>query len=254
MNKVQEDKLETIQRLLDKAQATEFEAEAEALTARATALMAQYSIDAAMLGARAKVSFDPTKTVIFITGSYAAANQYMVAVIAKAFGAHCVLTNRVNEDGMYVDAVEVYGFESDIDMIRMLYTSVSLQCANLVKDLKGYSAGETRVIRRSFIYGFAQRVGERLTQQRATATVQADLKEQQATANLREDSASGAALVLADRSMRARKALEEDYPKLRKVRRSTVNASAFGAGKRAGDRANLHGSGNVGNRRRTAIA
>jgi len=242
MNKVQEDKLEQIQKLLDKAQATDFEAEAEALTARATALMAQYSIDAAMLGARAKVSFTPTKTVMNITGAYAAANQYMAARIAEAFGASCVFTNAVNDEGIYVDVVEVYGFESDIDMIRMLYTSVNLQCANLVKDLKGWSAGETRVIRRSFIYGFAQRVGERLKAQRATATVQA------------EDSTPGAALVLVDRATLARKAMEKDYPKLGKVRRSTVNAAAFGAGKRAGDRANLHGSGNVGNRRRTAIA
>ena len=242
MDKIQEEKLETIQRLLDKAQATEFEAEAEALTDRATALMEQYSIDAAMLQSQSKVSFSPTKTTIFITGQYAAANQHMVARIAKAFGAHCVFTERCNEDGMFVDAVEVYGYEQDIDMIRMLHTSLNLQCANLVKNLKGLSSGETRVIRRSFIYGFAVKIGDRLMSQRATATVQA------------EDSTPGAALVLVDRSTLARKALENDYPKLRKVRYAPVDRRSYAAGQDAGARANLHNTGNVGARRRTAIA
>lgn len=235
--------LDRINALLVKAQhPSTGQAEADALTAKATFLMEKYSIDAAILATRTKVDNKPTSASIVVTGTYIAANQQMAAHIARAFGAHCVFINEWNSDTKdWEDVVKVYGYESDIEMIRLLYTSLTLQCANHVKNIKGEYAGETRSLRRSFIYGFAWQVGQRLLKQRETATVKA------------EDSTPGAALVLVDRSTLARKLLDDEHPKLRKIRVGTVNGRAYRMGKAAGDKADLHNAKQTGQRRRDAL-
>ena len=219
------------------------QAEAEALTAKATYLMEKYSIKEAILSARTNVSNKPMSASIVVSGTYITSNQQLVAFIARAFGAHCVFMSEFNKSTLdYEDVVKVYGYESDIEMIRLLYTSLTLQCANQVKNIKGSSAGETRHLRRSFILGFAYQVGERLLAQRKTATVEA------------EDSTPGAALVLVDRSTLARKLLDTEHPRLRKIKPRTVSSRAYNQGKQAGARADLHNTSNVGQRSRVAIS
>lgn len=238
-----EDLLDRIQGLLAKAQhPSTGQAEAMALTEKATFLMEKYAIDKAMLDARNNHDSAPMSADLIVSGTYINALQQLVGQIARAFGAHCVYLDKFNEDTDTRDEiVRIYGYKSDIEMIRMLYTSLNLQCANHVQRIKGRYAGETRLLRRSFIYGFAAEIGARLTEQRTEATVVA------------EDSNPGAALVLVSRSELAKKKLEADYPRLRKTKISPVDAGAYRRGQTAGANANLHDKSNVGQTRRAAL-
>ncbi|MDN5749086.1 MAG: DUF2786 domain-containing protein, partial [Pseudonocardia sp.] len=118
-------------------------------------------------------------------------------------------------------------------------TSLLLQATSqLVRQRPAHAGESVAAYRRSWLHGFAVEVHRRLTAAEAGAAAQA-------AATPRPAGGPSVALVLADRRERVERAYAEAFPVLGRARRSVLSGSGFGAGTRAGARADL-GRGAVG--------
>lgn len=230
--------LSKITKLLAKAEGTSNPHEAETFTAKAMELMMKWSIDEAMLAAHRGATSEPAKIVqIFvpIRGIYHAAHLALAHQVGKAFGFRTIRVgpDYWGTDRTVKDRIVWIGFENDVATAQLLYTSLLVQLDSalraFVKSIgpafKGLSPQDKFVSRRSFIYGFADEVGVRITELRQTAVT----------------STPGAGLVLANRDHLVDDFTESLYPNLQKGRRSTNRVSGYGysGGKVAGGQANL---------------
>lgn len=206
---------------------------ADAHTATAMRLMAKYGIDEKLAKARAKATHVPTDKVFHIQAPYANTKNRLLAVVAKAL--HCtpiLMTTRGADE-----RVHVFGFESDLELVEMLYTSLLLQMMSEIgrHQFPVWCTGRTLMAeRRSFMFGFIVAVKPRLEAAYALAEAEAD-----------DTGTTGKELVLASRDLAVQTAVDAAYPKLRTVRATTSGRSGA-AGRAAGGRANIHDRPNVG--------
>lgn len=227
-------KLAKIRALLDKAEstATEFPEEAEALTAKAIELMERYRIDEAMIqDARPAQDRGKIVEVRFSAGSgpYVNARCRLAAVIAEN---HSV--KMLQATGYKGKTVYLIGYETDVALSEMLYTSLLVQATRAMAspEVRATKPGHVHgtAFSRSFLMAFADQISKRLRESNTVAQ----------TETLSTGTRS-VALVLADRS----KDVEEDvlrrYGKLRSARSGTGTSSWEGAnaGTAAANRADL---------------
>lgn len=230
-------KLEKIRALLDKAESTakDFPAEAESLTAKAIDLMEKYRIDEAMIAdAKPLEGRGKIIEIQFSVGSgpYVNARVELVNRIAQAHSVKLLTTT-----GYRGKTVYLIGYESDVAMTEMLYTSLLVQATSAlsspeVKASKpGYEHGTA--FSRSFLIAYASRIGQRLAESGIEAAAAADAAP--------VEGARSVALVLADRMADVEEDVFRRYGKLR-TSRSTTGASSsegYAAGRSAADRADL---------------
>lgn len=144
--------------LLVKAEATEYEEEAAALTAKAQELMTRHSIDASMLEEE-RESPDVSARRIGIEDPYAAQKLALLIQIAQANRCECVWSK-------HLGFATVFGAPRDLGGVEMLHVSLQLQAtramlaAGTQRDRSGRS--RTRSFRSAFLMGFAVRIGQRL--------------------------------------------------------------------------------------------
>ena len=135
----------------------------------------------------------------------------------------------------------VVGYESDLDAVELLFTSLLVQGVNEMLghgvQVNGWGENRTKSFRRSFLYQFAWRVGDRLLE----------------TSKIAQDDAAathGAALlpVLANRADAVDSEVKERFPHTSNLRVSVSNADGVMAGDTAGRRADI-GATRLGGRR-----
>lgn len=184
--------------------------EAAAFSAKAEELIVRYAIDTALLaGTDSAKRGTPTMRDYEPQAPYAKPKGVLLNAIAMAHGCRVIRRGR---DGHYI----VVGFESDLTLVDLLYTSL------LMQGLNGSARGD-KSYRTSFWYGFAARVGQRLEAMRKKVTAE-----------------TGAALVLADRSSEVDAHLSEMFPRTRSTRKPSVrDAAGWLAGQDAANRADL---------------
>ncbi|MEX1165070.1 MAG: DUF2786 domain-containing protein [Nitriliruptor sp.] len=217
-----------VRALLAKAEATSFEEEAEAFTAKAQELIARHAIDEALLHEVDDVG-DPSLRRILVDDPYADAKAHLIAQVAGANRCRVVYSSGLGW-------ITVFGYDHDLDAVELLATSLLAQATAAMvrqgprRDAAGRS--RTRSFRRSFLYGFGQHIGERL--RRAA-------EEQVAASG--ED---GRLLpVLAARGDRVEAAARGAFPELVQKTTSISNGSGWSAGRVAAEQASLE----VGRRR-----
>ena len=221
--------LDRVRALLAKAESTTFEAEAEALSAKAQELIARYSLDQALLATTARdAGALPVGTRIWIDDPYTDPKSSLVARVAEANRCSCVWDSNLK-------CVTLFGFDHDVAAVELLYTSLLAQATasmirhGSVQDYTGQS--RTRSFRRSFLQGFAHRIGIRLSEVTAA--------EEQAAIT-----ASASLLpVLAGRQEQVEAAFQQAFPDVVYRRTSVSNAAGWHAGKLAADLAQLGHSG-----------
>jgi hypothetical protein len=217
--------LARVRALLAKAESTPFEAEAEALTAKAQELMARYAITEAMLDAQGGRCGGPERRDMVLEPPYVSAKAMLLGVIARANRCQVVWTNEPPR-------AAVFGYPADLRATEVLYTSLLVQVSRAlaasgpVRDVTGTS--RTRSYRRSFLLGFASRVGERL---REVAAATAD--------EVASDLGVSLVPVMADRAVQIRAAVAEAFPHTSPQKSAIGNGKGFMAGRAAGDRAAL---------------
>lgn len=215
--------LTRVRALLAKAESTTFDEEAEALTAKAQELIARHALDDAVLTAVDDVG-DPAVRRIPVDDPYADAKASLIAAVGHANRCRIVHTASMG----WVTAI---GYEPDLDAVELLATSLLAQATaamarhGSVRDATGRS--RTRSFRRAFLYGFAQRIGERL--QAATDGQLA----------VTEDARGQLLPVLAARDDRLTATEARVFPDLVARSVSVSNGHGFHAGRAAAERAQL---------------
>jgi hypothetical protein len=231
----QHKRLSTIRALLAKAEHENTPPpEAEALSAKAARLMEKYSIDQAMLDAAAQV-IKPTavgrRIISFAGHDFIGHKQDLLHSVAL----HNACTTVVTETRISEPRSFVFGYESDLDLTEMLYTSLLIQAQNalIAEDIP---FGETpRSFTASWWTGYVGKIATRLYYSRGNAEVAA------------EKSQPGTALVLKNRKAEVEKAQRAEFPETRKVSRGRGGSSRAGraAGYAAGSRASLGPAGSI---------
>ncbi|MFF3006334.1 DUF2786 domain-containing protein [Kitasatospora sp. NPDC057940] len=207
-------------------------AESEAYFAKAAALMAKYGIEETMLAAAKALPAKPTSRLIKIEGTYAKDRQQLLNHVAVALGASTVLTKvRDETTDKVVSAVDIFAYESDLDRIELLYTSLMLQAFNGMRHVRPLPGESTTSYRKTWLSGFATAVYHRLKK-----------AEEDAQSSYEESTGTSTALVLADRKTLIEVERGRKYKKLRKTPKRKLTGSGWGAGSAAGQRADLGGN------------
>lgn len=243
-------KADVIEALLAKAESTTSPEEAEALTAKAEALMLKYGIEAAVIAAkRASGKGEPEKIVkreVVFTGRYASSLVTGGYWVALAMSGGTVSGYRIKRRKDTI-ALVLVGFESDVDQAERLIQSLAIQ-AIVARDAwwKTYTYGtwltewEKFVEKRSFVKQFFAGASDRLKREYAVAVRESQAGE------------PGTAVALVDRKA----AVDQHMAGLNLGKRGgdRVGGRAGGqAGHRAGLNANV-GTTAVGGSRRAVSA
>jgi hypothetical protein len=228
-------KLDTVRKLLAKADGAGTPEEAEIYTAKAVEMMARHGIDEALLAARLDPGAPGRDEIgtshIAMADPYSAGKARLLAWTASALRCRVVLHQA---GGGRVAGVTVLGFASDRERAELLYTSLLLQAGTQLAGARSRWAGESvAAYRRSWLHGFAVRVHRRLVEAEAEAAAEATTRPSSAAEG------RSVALVLADRTARVDHAYAETFPQVARARRTTLSGSGFAAGDRAGARADL---------------
>lgn len=248
-----ESALRVIQKLLSRAEATDFESERESCLAKVAELMARYSIEEAVLAASAthgdaRGAGAPVERLLVVPSPYAARKVSLFGAVGSNCG--CTVID-IGTDDTGVRRVALIGFPGDVERAEVLVTSLLVQMTRSMlseRGARGSTPGASAAWRRSFITGFTVRVGQRLAEARARETSRVSTQTDMSASAASEGTRS-VALVLADREAEVDAEVRRRYPHLRS-RRMDSGSSARGhlAGRSAGDRASL-GAPEVGARR-----
>jgi hypothetical protein len=220
------DLLRRVRALLAKAESTEFDAEAEALSAKAQELMARHRIDRAMLAEGDRGATDDVAgRRIWIDDPYANPKFLLLSGVARANGAHAVWSSRFGFS-------TVFGFAAELEVIEELFTSLLVQ-ANAALRREGPKVDEwgrsrSKRFRRSFLVAYAYRIGERLDDAVAQTVVE-----------VAEEAGTDLVPILAARDEAVDAVLQATFPKLGRVRTSVSDAEGVYAGRFHADRADL---------------
>ncbi|NYJ05292.1 DUF2786 domain-containing protein [Petropleomorpha daqingensis] len=216
--------LRRIRGLLAKAESTEFPEEAEALTAKAQELMTRYAVDAALLDTGASPSDGVGTRRVHVADPYVRAKMQLLAAVAEANDVRLVWYASLG-------IANLVGLPADVAAVELLFTSLLLQVAQAMSAAERAQGrrSASRSFRRSFLLGYAHRIGERLqtARQRATAAAAAE---------------HGVDLlpVLRSRREAVGKATAELFPRVRSSRsRASVDAGGWFAGREAAERADV---------------
>ena len=155
--------LHKVRGLLAKAESTEFEAEAAALTAKAQELMTRHAIDQAALDTERPVG-SPATVRIAIEAPYVDAKSLLLQLVAAQTRCRTVFLSGL-------DMSEVVGFPADLAAVEALFTSLLVQAQRALTEAGrvGGAYGRTRSpsFRATFLRSYAIRIGERLAEANA---------------------------------------------------------------------------------------
>jgi hypothetical protein len=162
--------LTKVQALLAKAEATEYDEEAEALSAKAQELISRHSLDRLLEQADSGRSGDePDVRRLWLEAPYVFPKAMLVHVVAEANRCRSVVTEKLG-------FCTLIGAAGDLDAVDVLVPSLLVQAhvamarCGRQEDRSGTS--RTRSFRQSFLLAYANRIGERLrsTDQEAAAS------------------------------------------------------------------------------------
>lgn len=231
--------LKRVRALLNKAESTEFGPEGESLREAAERLMATYGIEQAMLAASGEVDDELTTMIINFDDPFSTEKCCLLGGIATALRCRAIGHRPADKYGYTVrgsktrtDAT-VVGHASDLEQVELLYTSLLLQASGQVAKISSgmngrRGAARTRLLRASFLLGFANRVSERLTEIHRQATQEVDM---------------GSLLpVLADRRSKVDAMVNELFSKITTGRGRTIAPQAYKGGVQAANAADVNQS------------
>lgn len=227
--------LAKVRALLAKAESTTFEAEAEALFAKAHQLMVREAIDEAVVHGRSRGGA-VTAHRVFLDDPYARAKFSLLAEVARASSCRALLSTRYG-------FATVFGHAADLEGVELLYTSLLVQATAGVVAARPSAerrpaASQVAAYRRAWLEAFARRIGERLQAASASTVVEA------AEAHGRD-----VLPVLRAKEDAVDAHIAEAVPNVTRLRTRVSSEEGWRAGTAAGDRASLRADGDLGDGR-----
>ncbi|MDQ1029710.1 hypothetical protein QF035_007292 [Streptomyces umbrinus] len=232
-------KVKAILRLAENPAATK--AEAEAFLQKATAMMAKYGIEQAMLrGDDPAVREKPADRVVEVVAPWMGECKRLLSAIAFAMRCHPIYPGgKANKH-----RVHLFGFPSDLHSVEVLYASLRLQMLQGADraDARHRPPGELpRAYKRSWMLGFIRAVALRIGEAERAAREDSERERAEAAATDTSVQGRSVALVLADRTTEVETEVASRYPKLGKVRRTRFTGSGYRQGHVDGQQADIGG-------------
>lgn len=231
--------LDKIRALLAKAEATNFPEEAKAFTEKAQELMTKYAISEATLDASrpAQQRGQVTTHHFIVENPYAQAKITLLDVVAKNNHCQVYMTKMRGKKPADPIPATVVGYQADIDLVMMLWTSLLIQCnremAITPRPDTIRNTSQVRTWKKWFLMGYASGIGARLR------------KAEQAVS-----ASNSTALVLANRDQEVERYLADNVrlgtPKRDK---GAFNGDGYSGGRSAADRADV-GNPRISNQRK----
>lgn len=219
-------KLAVIRKLLAQAEDPGVtEAEAEAFTAKAEKLMAEYGIDEALIAAERNIH-GVGDLVLDFTAPYARDKSSLVGGVAHAMRCRAVVRGAGQSR-----TVHVFGMDADLACVDMLVTSLLVQATHALGRTAIPAGEHVAAFRRSWWAGFSAAVYARLLEIQKQATEAADRR--------RAGDGPSTEIVLASRVHEVEAAMHEAYPRLRQQHRRRLSGRGMGAGYESGQQADL---------------
>ncbi|TQF74015.1 DUF2786 domain-containing protein [Rhodococcus spelaei] len=222
--------LNKIRGLLAKAESTEYTEEAETLTAKAQELMTRYAIGAALLEAAT-----PGSRVVVHSKRIHLDNPYVkqkVLLLTSIGDANQVQTAFTAQLGI----ATVVGSPVDLEQVEMLFTSLLVQATRAMRT-EGEKGSRSTPFRKAFLFGFAVRIGQRLTEAGKAATAQAVVESEVEYRDLLP--------ILANRAEAVQAEVARLFGPMREMTCSAVDAGGWHAGRSAADAATLASDGSA---------
>nr|WP_202512598.1 DUF2786 domain-containing protein [Streptomyces sp. SID3343] len=224
-----------IRALLAKAESTEFPEEAEALTAKAQELMTRHSIDDALISSQDGSRHAPAACRIGVDNPYEGAKALLLDAVADANGCQAIWSSSLGFS-------TVVGFDSDLDAVELLYTSLLVQATAAMNRAgsRYHESGRsrrTKTFRQSFLIAYADRIRERLIA--AKEEVLATVAQEQGQGSEQGASDDRLLPVLAARKVAVQETAERMFPTKTTHRLRGRDADGWAHGKAAADRAEL---------------
>lgn len=156
--------IDRVRKLLAKAESTDNPNEAEAFSAKAAELIAAHRLDPAHVRDSLDRGTVGLRRIPIGRGAYVRARLALLTAVARSHDCEVVF-----ETGATGTVAVVAGFESDLVVTELLYESLHVQAAGQMAATKLATPAATQRWRRSFLFGYARRVGELLTESQAHA-------------------------------------------------------------------------------------
>jgi len=225
-------------KILDQAERAGTAEEAERFTERAAVLMADHSIDQAMIEAARALHGQPAAKPEFhqviLRRPFPHQRKDLLAWTADAMRLHPVTrTLPTDQPGQYRHrlAVELFGAPADIDRCKLLYNSLEAQAEHLLAAPSRRHQGSAW--KQSWLNGFAYSVTTRIRDAEANAVVRYD------TEHRLEAGQKTAALVLAGWDAVVLAFRAERFPTLGPGKVRSSSGSGFADGRAAGESADV---------------
>lgn len=217
--------LRRVRALLERAEKTSFEDEAESARSMAERLIMTYGLEKALSTPVAEQGKITTIRVDF-QDPYSDRKAYLLHRVSDAFG--CKSISFYGRGSRRCTYATVVGYPGELEQVELIYTSLLVQSARELTTLPVVSARQVRSQRSGFLFGFADRAGERLEALYETVVEEAE-----------ESGTPGAALVLVDRKDAVMSAYDAMFPNAKSGRSSTTNLNGYYAGRDSANRADL---------------
>jgi hypothetical protein len=195
-----------VRKLMAKAEASAHPHEADAFARKAADLVARHRIDPEQLAAAAAGRSEELaiREILLGRGAYVRGRLALLMAIADAHDAKVVFGSRPEGTTAYVA-----GYAVDLDVVEVMYQSLHAQMAAQMANERRSTAAATQRFRRSFMFGFADRIGRLLSETRRVVEQDAPTTPSGTTAP-----------ALPDRTRRVEEFLEESFGRVRTARTS----------------------------------
>lgn len=152
-----------VRKLMDKAAATSNPHEADAFSRKAAELIARHRIDPHAL-VEARVDELAVREVALGRGAYVRARLALLMAVAEAHDSRVVFASTPTGTTAYMA-----GHVPDLDLVEVMYTSLHAQAAAQMALQRRATPAATQRHRRSFLFGYADRVAKSFEEVRAAA-------------------------------------------------------------------------------------
>jgi hypothetical protein len=216
--------LAKVRKLMEKAAATANPHEADAFSRKAAELIARHRLDPEHLTATAGHGELVVREIPLGRGAYVRARLALLMAVATSQDARVVFGTTPTGTVAYVA-----GFAAELDLVGVMYHSLHEQAATQMASIRRSTAAATQRFRRSFLFGYADRMGQLLADTRSDAEAAASVAP-----------SSSVAVALRERGERIDEFASRTFGRVRTARSpSAAQAGGWKAGASAADRADV---------------